>query len=389
MNCVDNLFIDKYDFDWEYYLHQNYDLVCAKINDLNSSYKHWLVIGCYENRVVRRLSQPEKIITVKLKQTQKFSPHLTMKYLNNKHKTLPQTPQTPQTQKNMKLYIKGQSTQPIKLNYKIAILVHLFNHSLLPFYVKIINQLHQNYEQSAFDIYINIVNQDTNYNEQYIQQNIKEINNDNVIYFCNENRGGDIGGLLLLSKYINDHHKDKYLYCMFFHSKTNNEWRKDMCQAVINADLVNLPKMDKVGLIGSKKWVHQFNYQSQYGQHFRHHFDFIEDMYKNSGISADSLKQWEFLAGTIFICKTEILQLLVQCQFATLYSRLNTLNSVDDNWVNIVSNILHKDTLGTGNDLMYRKLYGHPLHPDFQIEHAIERFIGAIVKHLGLKILGI
>jgi hypothetical protein len=68
--------------------------------------------------------------------------------------------------------------------------------------------------------------------------------------------------------------------------------------------------------------------------------------------------------------------------------KLNKSNSVDINWLKIVTEELKKDPRGCSNDFQYRLKYGQPLHPDHMIEHTFERILGLICDHMGLQVIG-
>lgn len=276
---------------------------------------------------------------------------------------------------------------PIDLGFKIAVLIHIFDLSLLSFFTFYLNHLGTLYHHNNFDIYINIVEENNPYkgNLRYdVNQHFKAIDNPNLSYFFTENRGGDIGGFLLLSKYLIELGID-YKYVIFAHSKKRSQWRKDLCHCVFNVSFEHLPKMTQMGIISSKKWIMTFDPIQQVDEYrkFRYHLVDLCDIYH---LKCDH--SWKFVAGTMFVTDIKIIKYIVDHQIDEVYTRLNKLDSLDINWLNIVTDELKKDPKGSGNDFHYRLKNGRPLHPDHMIEHTFERIIGLICEQLGLKVIG-
>jgi hypothetical protein len=97
---------------------------------------------------------------------------------------------------------------------------------------------------------------------------------------------------------------------------------------------------------------------------------------------------WQFVAGTMFLTRMEIIQYIVSHQIDEVYHLLNRINSVDINWLSVIDK-LQKDAKGTCNDFQYRLRYGKPLLSDYMIEHTYERIIGLICQQMGYKIIGL
>lgn len=371
MSRLDQLFIPKAEFDWEYYVENSVDLVKAGLTNLDSAYRHWISYGCYENRPVKSLSTgvAQK---VQLKPGQKFLAQL--------GRGPPPKPNKPSLQTQTQ-------PKPIILNFKVAILIHIFNIDMFPFFVKNLNYLNDNYSMDNFDIYINIVEDNNPYTGDLklaVSEHIAKIHNPNISYFFNENRGGDIGGFLLLSKYIIGLGID-YQYVIFAHSKAKFSWRKELCQTIFNIKFESLPECKDIGLIGTKKWIHTFDSHKQPEEYrrFKYHLDTLCQNYEvNCEIP------WQFVAGTMFLANIEIIRYIANHNIDSIYFKLNKPESIDVNWLTLVMEEFKKDTRGVGNDLQYRIKYGKSLHPDHMIEHAVERIIGLICQHLSLKVYG-
>ena len=389
-----HLYIPKDEFDWAYYLDQNQDIKKAGINNLDNAYKHWITYGCHENKWVKSL-KTGSVLQIKLKRNEKM-----VKLIHDASLTSFKMDHPYQSQAFVPSYVglmnqsitlrpmnQSITLRPMNLEFKIAIMIHIFNINMFPFFIAYLNDLSQLYSDNNFDIYINIVGENSPYFgdlEQAIKNHMKTIINPNVYYFVNENRGGDIGGFLLLSKYIIDLNID-YKYVIFVHSKTSLQWRKELCRTVFNIRFETLPKTPDVGLIGAKKWLHRFDPTTQQEEYrrFKYHLVDLCNIYElNCGQS------WQFIAGTMFLAHIDIIKYIVSHNISEVYSKLNKPDSIDINWLKIVTDELKKDPKGAGNDLQYRLKYGKPLHPDYMIEHTFERIIGLICKNLQLKIVG-
>jgi hypothetical protein len=281
---------------------------------------------------------------------------------------------------------------PIKLIKPFAILIHIYNAKYLSFFIKNIQILYSKYTKDSFDIFINIVYisnkvEIINNEKMIIDEEIKKLYKPNIIY--NENKGGDIGGFLHLCKLLD---LNKYNGIIFCHSKTKDRWRIDLCSSIFNYNFSN-DELD-FGLLGNSKWVHtvdpqkhQLNY-SRFSEHFIklfkiYNFDDYLELTINKKYT--DIPKWQFIAGTMFIANIKIIKYIIDHDIDYVYSLLNKLETVDDNWLRIIKE-MKLDNKGCGNDLCYRVKFGRPLFADFMIEHAFERLIGLICTKLNLTI---
>ena len=380
-----SLYIPKDEFDWDYYLNQNQDIKKAGINHLDAAYKHWITYGCYENRWVKSLKS-DSVIQIQLKSNERM-----IKQLHTPVFVNPLPPQNLPPVCSTSSYISPMHQsilpRPFNLGFKMAIMIHIFDTNMFPFFISYLNHLSQLYSDDNLDVYINVVGENNpcvGDLHQLVEKYVKVIVNPHTYYFINENRGGDIGGFLLLSKYIIDLNID-YKYIIFAHSKTRIQWRKDLCQTIFNIPFETLPKTPSIGLIGSKKWLYTFDPKAQQDEYrrFKYHLTDLCNIYE---INCEN--SWQFIAGTMFLAHIDIIKYIVNHNINDVYFKLNKPDSIDINWLTIVTDELKKDPRGAGNDLQYRLKYGKPLHPDYMIEHTFERIIGLICKHLQLKIVG-
>ena len=328
--------LNRYEFDWLYYLESNPDLRSAGITTQEQSYQHWRQHGFRERRKYRKLGG--SLITTAI---------------------------------------------PRKKDVTLAIMIHMYDVRQIKFFESYINRI----KDVSYDIYINVVKDGNPYGQleqlkEYMTKESKSLQNVKIYY--NENRGGDIGGLLLMSKQVIDSKKD-YDYVIFVHTKSKLKWRIELCRSIFNVNFNQLTT--NMGIIGTKKWVYRFD-PNKTGEFDRYRYHMIDlfDMYHIS--QEFRRKEWSFIGGTMFICNYKIIRYIVEHQIDQVYGMLNTVDSIDVNWMYMMSK-RNKDLKGTVNDYQYRRRYGRSLISDYMIEHAYERIIGLISNHMGLQMTGI
>jgi hypothetical protein len=364
-------YIAKYDFDWDYYLTKNPDLRKAGLNNLDKCYRHWITYGCYENRCVKSIKSGIEQ-QVKLKPNEKF----------NQSQQVSSSIQGP-----------AHSSKIVDLKFKIAVMIHVFDVTMMRFFVSYANYLNKQYNRDNFDIYFNIVEENNPYQDQacapgcglkdYVQEYLSQIDHPKVECRYSANRGGDIGGFLILSKTVINTTID-YKYVIFIHSKNKSNWRKDLCHCIFDINFQNLEKTPDVGMISSNKWIKSFDPVKQPDEYRRFNYHMV-DLCQIYGLSID--KPFKFVAGTMFLAKMDIIQFIVSHEIDRVYQMLNRVDSIDINWVTIMDE-LHKDRLGTYNDYQYRLKFKKSLLSDYMIEHTYERVLGLLCEQRGLKLMG-
>jgi hypothetical protein len=374
INKFNELFISKKDFDHEFYLDNNHDIKDL-FKDKTDAYKHWIIHGCHEDRPVKSYSD-KSCRCVKIPDNIKF------KIVNGDLDNIirPRNILTP-------TIIKKHEKK--KLNYNLALMIHAFDIIIFQELIKYINQILAKYDSKNIHIYINIVEEDNKYPgclKTKVSELIDKIASPYVFYFYTENRGADIGGFIFLSKIILES-EYSYKYQIFMHTKTNNNWRRDLCNAITSFNLATLDHQSSLGIAGSKKWIHQFGktYNKYYYEKFGQHLEYLHSFFDIS----ESDKTNTFVAGTMFIINNKILEFINKHDIYDIYTNLNKINTVDANWLHVVVNLLHLNPKGCGNDLLYRLKYKDNLVADFMLEHTFERFFGIIAAHLKLNIIGI
>lgn len=380
--------IDFNDFDTVFYLATNVDLVPNGIITPQQAYLHWINYGTYENRKVKNLKTGE-IHEFKIGNNIKYNSNIQTKIQNNTRITGPK--QIIQKDHNDNRVIDDKN-----INFKIAIMLYIFNMTLAHCFKKSkIDLLIDKYGEDNVHLYIALpisdnptIDDGLNINDHikklYPYKNvfIHILGEYNYLDYKYHN-GGDIGGLVFLSKCVTtqmDENNIKYKWCIFLHTKTNDEWRNELCKGIFN---INYNKLtDNIGLIGSNKWLLIFN--SQKNKNYSYHLDNLCKIYE---INLNNNPIWKFVGGTIFIANISIIQKISQYEYLT-YSILNSPISSDNNWISKMEK-LGKDRLGCHNDYEYRLKYNKTLLSDFMVEHTFERFIGLISKNLNLKNVGI
>jgi hypothetical protein len=417
-------------FDYLFYIKNNPDLKNAGVNGLIQCYQHWTTFGCFESRKVRSVKSDE-IYTLKLKPNQRVSftharHHMVSMTKEKTHeknhvkviKNVPLPPRpikTPSMTMTMNMpslislpqppivlkkhsVIKNQTPiedtftyqgSKIKLNMPIAILIHIFDINYLHFFIKNVEHLQKKYTPDSFHIFLNIVEEDVKTSKEQLSTIVSEhcsmLSKDTVVKVrYSENKGGDIGGFLLMCKDLTDT-IDKYMAVIFVHSKTNKKWRYELCSAIFNFPFQTIKKSDSIGLISSNKWIKTIDPKVKDYDRFKAHLTSLFLAYDIN----DTKETWKFIGGTMFIANIQIIKYIISHNIDDIYMSLNKINSVDHNWLRIVTEELHLHPHGCGNDLQYRLKYGKPLRADYMIEHAYERIIGLICQHLSLKVKGV
>jgi len=387
-------------FDHNYYIQNNDDLKIFK--NLNDSYKHWYKHGCHEGRAFKTIDDG-KIYKIKFPTNFK-KPHFKIITINNNTNTILFNNNI----NNINIINNLNNTNNQKFNMKrqFAIMLYIFNHKLINFYITILNNFMKSY--TNFDIFIAIVDYNDyskNLFNKFINNNnnINKDNNDNnydnvnLNIFDIQNKGGDIGGLLFLTKKLFEHYNFNndnipYKFVIFAHTKTNTQWRIKLCNAVFNYDYKKLfneinnsnnnSNNNSIGMIGSKSWNYTFKDNTK--TFYQYHLNTLRNYYKINFNNEKKYESWNFIAGTILTMNIKIISHIYNNNINEVYDKMNVDNSIDIAWIDAIKfkKLKNKDCF---NDLYYRKIYGKSILSDFMIEHTFERIIGLISKHYKLQ----
>lgn len=321
-------YVSKNNFDWEYYYKNNQDVQKAGLNTLDKCYNHWIRHGCREHRQIKQLTTTSST------------------------KSLP---------------------------FKMAIMIHIYDVKMIHFFSCYLTALYSTYNSSDIDVYVNIV--DMGYTDDAKKSHRELFNLSEIKIYYFPNKGGDIGGFLLLSKQVVESQID-YRYVIFVHSKKKKEWRIELCKHIFNIVFEKLSNTSNIGLISAGKWIYSFDPKKQPDEYnkFKYHLIDLCRVYQ-----LNDQQKWDFVAGTMFLTNIKILQYIVSHDFNYVYNKLNDATSVDSNWLSIIRS-QNKNNMMTYNDYQYRQKFGKSILSDYMFEHTFERVIGLICQHLGLLI---
>jgi tetratricopeptide (TPR) repeat protein len=207
----------------------------------------------------------------------------------------------------------------------------------------------QNIEE-AFDFYVNIV--ESIWEPQMVDRIRRDFPHARII--VSPNRGKDIGGQLASMEQVDFSHYD--VFCLIHTKKSphissliSDQWRRDLYDAILGTpekvkrNLEILRKDPSVGLIGSRFW------RNTEVLHNAEHYYRLLDMFE---IKPEA-RACEYVSGTMMLVRQQIWQ--------AVFDRFRNQDLED----------------GNGKDILFQK--------DGQIAHALERMIGNLVQHFGMR----
>lgn len=204
----------------------------------------------------------------------------------------------------------------IYFNNNLSICIHCYNIDIFEEIMYYINNFFE-FKWKSIQIIIHFINYSRKEIEYIIEKVMKKKltikNCDCFIFIKGENIGIDIGGFLKCLNYI----KKKDDIIIKIHTKSNDIWRKSMMN-IFSIDgiytSINLLKQNNIGMIGSlfniehfrKKYNPQFNINQYY-------IPMIQNLCQKINIEYNeyNLIQSYFVAGTIFLCKRELLDNII------------------------------------------------------------------------------
>jgi hypothetical protein len=283
----------------------------------------------------------------------------------------------------------------IKNIYSIAVLVQIGNWNVFKKMEDYIN----NFKNISINIYFFIINEyATDFNINYLKHKYKDC----VIASC-ENKGMDIGPFLLNLHYIKTRHYN-HEYIFKLHTKSSDIFRNDSLNILINSHdniLENIKKLSisktntENGIFAGNIIYKYNNFKEAFQSNLYHIRNLIKYLY-NEEIIYDKL---EFVAGTMFISKLKIFNILSPLKILEIYEQLNTINTLDYHWYSLFYKIDVNDKKRIYYDYNNYKINRYPNNlnyslktntdglRDSMIEHAFERVIGYICKKQELEII--
>lgn len=223
---------------------------------------------------------------------------------------------------------------------KILVCIHIYYHNQVDYIIDKLKSLNG----IDYDLFVTYTNENKETNEKFLNFN------KNAKFKIVENKGYDIYPFLVL---INEIDLEKYSSVLKLHTKNKDEfdsysWRDDLYENLMgtkNIFKANLKKIEKYGLVGSKKRITTMN------ERCPENVWLFEDVCKQIGIEP---KKVNFIAGTIFLARIEIIK------------RIKELNLLQLDFEN--------KTMETGSN--------------GTVAHVIERLFGVLCNDLGYKIYG-
>ena len=223
---------------------------------------------------------------------------------------------------------------------KILVCIHIYYHNQVDYIIDKLKSLNG----IDYDLFVTYTNENKETNEKFLNFN------KNAKFKIVENKGYDIYPFLVL---INEIDLEKYSSVLKLHTKNKDEfdsysWRDDLYENLMgtkNIFKANLKKLEKYGLVGSKKRITTMN------ERCPENVWLFEDVCKQIGIEP---KKANFIAGTIFLARIEIIK------------RIKELNLLQLDFEN--------KTMETGSN--------------GTVAHVIERLFGVLCNDLGYKIYG-
>jgi hypothetical protein len=301
-----------------------------------------------------------------------------------------------------KIYIKDKDNddndsfyiveyENFKKIYNISLLLQIGNWDV---FLKMEKYLY-NFNKININIYFVLINDIVNKeNIDYLKEKYKEI-----VIIITENKGMDIGLFLAGLHYIN---LNNYIHDFIIkaHTKTNDEFRDNVLYNLMGSEDIiinNMKKLSKenIGMI-SGSTIYKYNeYRDAFLSNYYHLDNIIKYLY-NEDINNNYL---EFIAGTFFICKYKILNILNNNNIEYIYHNLNNFDSLDYYWYSVYYKInindkklIHLDYNNNKDDrypnnINYSIRTGKSGLRDCMIEHAIERLFGYICRKNNLEII--
>lgn len=353
-------------FDWRFYLDYNEDL--RTISSYEEAYYHWLNHGKSEGRIgseeqfyeahgIKKSDIPidfewqgylDLHLDLKANINSKWkaiSHYITIGWKEKRIYSLDQLHKGSQVAEKSIAQFDETPSEPSRVR-RIAVLFHLYYFDLWDE----IRAYLQNIEEE-FDFYVNIVESIwTPEIHDRIRQDFPQAR-----IQISQNRGKDIGGHLASMDLIDFSQYD--VFCLIHTKKSphvshliSDQWRKDLYDAILGSkekvkeNLAIIRQDSTVGLIGSRYWRNTDVLNNS------EHYDKLLDVFD---IDPEA-RPCEYLSGTMMIVRPQIWKII--------YDKFRN----------------HDLEAGDGKDLDFQK--------DGQIAHALERVIGNLVRHHGMRL---
>jgi hypothetical protein len=252
-----------------------------------------------------------------------------------------------------------------------------------------------NFKNINVNIYFVLINDIVNDEIiEYLKNNYKY-----SVIISAENRGMDIG-LFLVNLHFMKKNNINHKYIFKIHTKTNDDFRNQTLNILMKdhnkiIENIKLLSSDDVGIYAGN-FIHKYsNDRGVFESNYYHLKNLVNYLY-NEELNTNNL---EFVAGTMFIIKSKIFDILNIHIIEYLYKSLNNIETLDYYWYSVFYkiNINQKDKIENDynrniktkypNNMSYSIKTNRPGLRDCMIEHAMERLFGYICKKNNLNII--
>ena len=214
-----------------------------------------------------------------------------------------------------------------------------------------------------------------------------------------ENKGMDIGLFLISLLYMRfKNYNHDYLFKV--HTKTDDTFRNvtldklfgSYDRIVENIKLLNNPN---IGMLSGNSIYKYKDHPNVFLSNYYHLQNCVQYLY-NENTNNNYL---EFVAGTMFIVKFKLFNILTKDVLEYFYKNLNNIESLDYYWYSVYYKININNKEHIYNDYMNNKDHKYPNNLSLQfrtgrgglrdsmIEHAMERLFGYIIKKNNYEII--
>lgn len=278
----------------------------------------------------------------------------------------------------------------IKKIYNIGISIQIGNWNIF----KKMEHFLKNFDKINVNIYFIFIKDILN-NEiiEYLKKNYK-----NYVILSGENRGMDIG-LFFINLHFILQQKYNHEYIFKIHTKTNDDFRNQTLNILVPSheriiDNLKILSKESIGMYSGNAIYKFHEHKDLFHVNYYHLQNLVHYLY-NEDINHNYL---EFCAGTMFIFKQKIFDILTLSKIEYIYNMLNNIDTIDYYWYSIFYKMNIQDKEAIYNDYMKNKNIRYPNNisyslktnkpglRDSMIEHAVERLFGYICKKNNMNI---
>ena len=219
------------------------------------------------------------------------------------------------------------------------------------------------------------------------------------VILSSENRGMDIG-LFLINLHFMKKNKYEHDFIFKIHTKTNDDFRNQTLNILMEnheriLENIKILSKDDIGMYSGNFICKYSNDRGVFESNYYHLKKLVNYLYGEE-IDTNNL---EFVAGTMFIVKNKIFNILSLDNIEYLYKSLNNIDTLDYYWYSMFYKISinqrdkiehdYNKNIKTRypNNMSYSLKTNKSGLRDCMIEHAMERLFGYICKKNNLNIV--